>query len=110
MSRNREQRTAVRRLQDGEVRVRHIVETRVEPLDCISVEVSSTGMRLLTEKAISDDGPLQLHLQTADGEYRLSARLIWQRETEVAGVYLAGVEFLEDDRDDLQRWQSGFIF
>lgn len=116
MPKPEERRTAPRLLRDENVVVKilaaperpELVGTVVE---CSTVDVSATGLRLLLETAVAAGSHLGMEVDMAEnGErYTLGGEVMWSRETEAAGLYLIGVHLLEGDGAEFERWNSLFL-
>lgn len=116
MSKPEERRGAPRLLRDENVVVKilaaperpELVGTVVE---CSTVDVSATGLRLLLETAVAAGSHLGMEVDMAEsGErYTLGGEVMWSRETEAAGLYLIGVHLLEGDGAELERWNRLFL-
>ena len=110
-----ERRTAPRLLRDESVVVKilaaparpELVGTAVE---CSTVDVSATGLRLLLETPVAAGSQLGLEVDVAEhsGRYFLGGEVMWSRETEAAGLYLIGVHLLEGNGFETGRWNTLF--
>ncbi|MEW6647450.1 MAG: PilZ domain-containing protein [Pseudomonadota bacterium] len=111
-----ERRTAPRLLRDENVVVKilvapaqpELVGTKVE---CSTVDVSASGLRLLLETPVETGSQLGLEVDLTEhsDRYFLGGEVMWSRETEAAGIYLIGVQLLGEDTPALQQWRSLFI-
>lgn len=111
-----ERRNAPRLLRDESVVVKilaaparpELVGTAVE---CSTVDVSATGLRLLLETPVAAGSQLGLEVDLTENSdrYFLGGEVMWSRETEAAGIYLIGVQLLEGNGFESGRWNSLFL-
>jgi hypothetical protein len=116
MPEEEERRSATRLLRDENVVVKilaapdrpELVGTEVE---CSTVDVSATGLRLLLETAIAAGSRLGLEVDVTEqgGRYFLGGEVMWSRETEAAGIYLIGVQLLEGNGFEMEGWSRLFL-
>jgi len=116
MPEEEERRNAPRLLRDENVVVKilaapdrpELVGTVVE---CSTVDVSATGLRLLLETAVAAGSRLGLEVDVTEqgGRYFLGGEVMWSRETEAAGIYLIGVQLLEGNGFEMEGWNRLFI-
>jgi len=80
-------------------------------VECSSVDLSATGLRLLLECAVTRGAQLAMEVELADTaqRYLLAGEVRWSQQTEVAGIYLVGVQIIDADADDAKRWASQFF-
>lgn len=111
-----ERRTAPRLLRDENVVVKILAATARPELvgtevECSTVDVSATGLRLLLETPVEAGSQLGLEVELTEhsDRYLLSGEVMWSRETEAAGIYLIGVRLLGEDTPPLQQWRCLFI-
>lgn len=111
-----ERRDAPRLLRDENVVVKilaaparpELVGTEIE---CSTVDVSATGLRILLETPVAAGSHLGLEVDVMQrGEcYFLGGEVMWVRETEAAGIYLIGVHLVADEPQQLEPWRRLFI-
>jgi hypothetical protein len=111
-----ERRNAPRLLRDENVVVKilaaparpELVGTAVE---CSTVDVSATGLRLLLETPVAAGSQLGLEVDLTEhsDRYFLGGEVMWSRETEAAGIYLIGVHLLEGNGFETGRWSGLFL-
>lgn len=110
-----ERRTAQRFLRDERLRVK-IIASPARPelvdmaVDCETVDVSTTGLRVLLTCAVVPGSQLALEVEALEQEecFFLGGVVQWSRETEAAGTYLVGVALFDATGFDLERWQRRF--
>jgi len=116
MAKTDERRAAPRFLRDERLLVKiiasparpQLVDTAVE---CATVDVSTTGLRVLLEYPVAPGSQLALEVEALEQEecFFLGGVVQWSRETEVAGSYLIGVELFDATGFDLERWRRRFL-
>lgn len=111
-----ERRNAPRLLRDENVVVKILAAPERPELvgtviECGTVDVSATGLRILLETAVAAGSQLGLEVDVADQgqRYFLGGEVMWSRETEAAGIYLIGVHLLEGNGFEMERWNSLFL-
>ncbi len=115
MSWSEERRDAHRLLRDETVVVKIIASPENPQLlgitvECSTVDISSTGLRLLVDGQVVSGSHLALEVDMTDSEdcYFLVGEVMWARETEAEGVYLVGVQLEEGSNFELDRWRQLF--
>jgi hypothetical protein len=111
-----ERRNAARLLRDENVVVKILAApTRPElvgtEIECSTVDVSATGLRLLLETPVAEGSELGLEVDVMErGErYNLGGKVMWSRQTEADGIYLIGVQLLHGGGFETERWDALFL-
>ncbi len=111
-----ERRTAPRLLRDEKVTVKILAAPTLPELvgkvvECSTVDVSATGLRILLETSVATGSRLGLEVAVPEGDerYLLGGEVMWSRETEAAGTYLIGVHLAGEEPRHLEQWRSRFI-
>jgi len=109
-----DRRGARRLLREEAVRVKILASPRHpevagQVIDCSTVDMSATGLRLLLEAAVEPASYLELEVEMTepDEHILLCGEVMWSRETEAQGYFLIGVMLV--DGLQLARWQQLFI-
>ena len=111
-----ERRNASRLLRDEKVIVK-ILDAPARPeligkvVECSTVDVSATGLRILLETSVATGSRLGLEVTVleSDERYILGGEVMWSRETEAAGIYLIGVHLAGEEPRQLEQWRSRFM-
>lgn len=75
------------------------------------INISQTGLKATYQVALPEsDGPqrLQLYLDSKESPLSIQARIAWQKELSVSGMFEVGFEFLEMSEEDRGRLE-GFM-
>lgn len=116
MARSEERRHRTRLLRDEHVVVKITASPESPALvgisvQCSTVDISAEGLRLLLECPLVAGSHLALEVDMSDSgeKYFLGGKVAWSRETEAAGIYLVGVQLLDDAVFQLERWRGLFL-
>lgn len=110
-----ERRAAPRFMRDESLLVK-IIASPARPeltdmtVECATVDVSTTGLRVLLACPVTPGSQLALEVEALEQEecFFLGGVVQWSREAEVAGTYLIGVQLFDATGFDLERWQRRF--
>lgn len=81
-------------------------------LSCRTLDVSASGMRLVSSEPLSENTPLELwvEIKGCPGKYFLNGVVRWCYRNDNEGMYVCGVELLESDNEsDLADWKDLFV-
>jgi hypothetical protein len=111
-ARGKEKRVLVRRLAEGHVAVRKFVILREddaeENCDCVVIDISPNGLRLLTSSSIGLGTQLDIHIEPVGFRHAhlLQGIVRWQSSAGDVAGYSSGIELV--NQRNLRAWIREF--